>query len=105
MEIEALKSDIRDFNSRLPELRRLYEDFNNRVRVHNEQAEHRQTGTFGATAFADAPQRDDPSITNTYFNAGRQDGDKHGHVKYRDNPDGSTDYFYARDVEGNEYDI
>lgn len=70
--------------------------------------QYRQTesgGTFSSTAFADGPQRDDPSITNTYFNAGKDDGDQHGHVKYRNNPDGTTDYLYARDVEGNEYDV
>jgi hypothetical protein len=62
-------------------------------------------GTFNSSAFRDQPQRDDPSVTNTYFNAGKQDGPQHGHVKYRDNPDGTTDYLYARDVEGNEYDV
>ena len=62
-------------------------------------------GTHNSTAFADRSQRDDPTVTNTYFNAGAQDGADHGHVKYRNNPDGTTDYFYARDVEGNEYDV
>lgn len=62
-------------------------------------------GTYNSTAFADRSQRDDPTITNTYFNAGAQDGADHGHVKYHNNPDGTTDYLYARDVEGNEYDV
>lgn len=62
-------------------------------------------GSPGATSFRDVPQRDDPSVTNTYFNAGQVDGDRHGHVKHRDNPDGTTDYLYARDVDGTEYDV
>jgi len=33
------------------------------------------------------------------------DGKAHGHVKHRNNPDGTTDYEYARDVEGNEYNV
>ena len=64
-----------------------------------------ESGTFSSTSFRDKPQRSDPTIINTYFNAGKQDGDKHGHVKYRRNPDGSMEVFYARDVEGNEYDV
>jgi hypothetical protein len=61
-------------------------------------------GTMSATSFRDAPQRDDPTVTNTYFNT-PGDGNAHGHVKYRNNSDGTTDYLYARDVEGNEYDV
>ena len=57
------------------------------------------------TVFYSKPQRDDPSITNDYFNAGKQDGSSHGHAKYRNNPDGTTDYFYVRGVEGNEYGV
>ena len=64
-----------------------------------------RSSTQRSTSFRDKPQRDDPSVTNTYFNAGADDGQNHGHVKYRDNPDGTTDYLYARDVEGNEYDV
>lgn len=64
-----------------------------------------EAGTFNSTAFADKPQRSDPSVTNTYFNAGKVDGDAHGHVKYRTNPDGTTNYLYVRDVEDNEYDV
>ena len=60
---------------------------------------------MNAKAFRDKPQRTDPAVTNTYFNSGKEDGSAHGHVKYRDNPDGTTDYLYARDVEGNEYDV
>ncbi len=66
---------------------------------------YRQTGTFNSTAFRDKSQRSDPSVTNTYFNAGTQDGESHGHVKYRNNSDGTTSYLYARDVEGNEYEV
>jgi len=62
-------------------------------------------GTFGSTAFRDVPQRSDPSVTNTFFNSGPQDGAAHGHVKSSQNPDGSTNYLYARDVEGTEYDV
>lgn len=64
----------------------------------------RRSSTQRSSAFRDVPQRNDPSITNTYFNAGPEDGANHGHVKYRDDPDGTTDYLYVRDVEGNEYD-
>lgn len=66
---------------------------------------NRSGGTFNSTAFRDKPQRDDPAVTNTYFNSGKEDADKHGHVKHRDNPDGTTDYLFARDVEGNEYEV
>lgn len=62
-------------------------------------------GTFNSTSFRDKPQRDDPSLTNTYFNAGQADGPEHGHVKSRENPDGTTNYLYARDVEGTEYNV
>ncbi len=62
-------------------------------------------GTLDSTAFRSTPQRNDPSVTNSYFNAGARDGKNHGHVKYRDNTDGTTEYLYARDVEGNEYDV
>lgn len=62
-------------------------------------------GTSSSTSFRDKPQRNDPSVINTYFNSGAQDGGNHGHVKYRNNPDGTTSYLYARDVEGNEYNV
>lgn len=62
-------------------------------------------GTFSSTSFHDQPQRSDHTVTNTYFNAGKQDGPRHGHVKYRRNADGSMEVLYARDVEGNEYDV
>lgn len=62
-------------------------------------------GTFKSTSFRDVPQRSDRTITNTYFNAGKQDGGNHGHAKYRRNADGSMEIFYVRDVEGNEYDV
>jgi len=62
-------------------------------------------GTMNSTSFQDKPQRDDPTVTNTYFNSGKEDGAAHGHVKHKDNPDGTTDYLYARDVEGSEYDV
>lgn len=62
-------------------------------------------GTMGSTSFLDKPQRADPSVTNTFFNSGAGDSDNHGHVKYRTKPDGTIEYLYARDVEGNEYDV
>lgn len=62
-------------------------------------------GTFNSTSFKDKPQRDNPSIMNTYFNSGKVDGNAHGHVQHRRNSDGTTDYFFARDVEGTEYDV
>lgn len=60
---------------------------------------------MNSTAFRDRTQRDDPSVNNTYFNSGKADSEKHGHVKYRKNTDGTVEYLYARDVEGNEYDV
>ncbi len=63
------------------------------------------SGTMSSTAFRDVEQRSDSSVTNTYFNSGAQDGGQHGHVKHRINPDGSDEYLYVRDVEGNEYDV
>lgn len=65
----------------------------------------RSGGTPGLTSFRDVAQRDDPSVTNTFFNSGAQDGGDHGHVKYKTNPDGTTDYLYARDVDGTEYGV
>lgn len=61
-------------------------------------------GTMSATAFRDVPQRNDPTVTNTFFNT-PGDGKAHGHVKSRDHSDGTTEYLYARDVEGTEYDV
>lgn len=77
---------------------------NTRARIAREEAAENNGGTMGATSFRDKPQRDDPTVTNTYFNT-PGDREAHGHVKYRNNPDGTTDYQYARDVEGNEYDV
>ncbi|HEY8886571.1 MAG TPA: hypothetical protein VIM31_03695 [Candidatus Microsaccharimonas sp.] len=66
----------------------------------------RRTGsTAKLTSFRDKPQRDDPSVTNTYFNSGAGDDGNHGHVKSRENLDGTTDYLFARDVDGTEYDV
>lgn len=62
-------------------------------------------GTMHSTSFKERAQRDDPSVVNVYFNAGSVDGPSHGHVQYRENSDGSTEYLYARDVEGTEYDV
>lgn len=76
-----------------------------RRRQNNRAFNRNRGGTFDSTSFRDVPQRSDSSVTNTYFNSGSQDSDNHGHVKYHENPDGTTDYLYARDVEGNEYDV
>lgn len=62
----------------------------------------RRGGTMSSTSFKSKPQRDDPSVTNHYFNT-PGDGKAHGHVQEKKNPDGSVSYPYARDVEGNEY--
>lgn len=59
-------------------------------------------GTMDSTNFRSVPQRNDPSVTNHYFNT-PGDGGAHGHVKERENPDGSVSYPFIRDVEGNEY--
>lgn len=61
-------------------------------------------GTMNATSFKSKAQRNDPSVTNHYFNS-PGDGGEHGHVKERRNPDGTVDYPFVRDVEGNEYDV
>lgn len=79
-----------------------YEEARRRVLADRDSDNH--GGTFNSTSFRDKPQRDDPSVTNTYFNSGKVDGGNHGHAKYRNNSDGTTDYLYVRDVEGNEYD-
>ena len=52
--------------------------------------------------FRSVPQRDDPSVTNHYFN---EPGDvsEHGHVKEQENLDGSKSYPYIRGVDGTEY--
>ena len=55
-------------------------------------------GTFDSSAFKDKERAD--GKRDIYFN-GPGDGAKHGHVVA--NPDGS--YEFARDVEGNTYDV
>lgn len=59
--------------------------------------------TMGSTNFRSVPQRNDPSVTNHYFNT-PGDGSQHDHVKEEQNADGTTSYPFVRDVEGNEYD-
>jgi hypothetical protein len=59
-------------------------------------------GTMNSSNFKSKPQRNNPNVTNHYFN-GPGDGKNHGHVKEHRNTDGSNSYLYARDVEGNEY--
>lgn len=62
----------------------------------------------GSQNFADQPdtawerQRPD-GRTNIYFNRGKQDGPKHGHVVEERHPDGSRTYPYVRDREGIVY--
>jgi len=57
-------------------------------------------GTFDSTAFRDSERNDGSGKRDIYFN-GPGDGANHGHVV--ENADGS--YEYARDVEGNSYDV
>lgn len=59
-------------------------------------------GTFDSSAFKDAPKPNDPSKQDILFN-GPGDGSQHGHVVQGTNPDGTPDYQYVRDVEGNVY--
>jgi hypothetical protein len=59
-------------------------------------------GTSNSTNFRSVPQRNDPTVTNHYFNTPGDGGD-HGHVKEQKNADGTVSYPYVRDVEGNEY--
>jgi len=68
-----------------------------------ERRRTRKSGTMGSTSFRSVPQRNDPSVTNHYFNT-PGDGAAHGHVKERQNPDGTVSYPFVRDVEQNEYD-
>lgn len=92
----------------MPALAEIVDERRRAVKRNGGQSRNRRNsggGTSSSTAFRDKPQRNDPSVTNTYFNSGTVDGSNHGHVKYRNNPDGTTDYLYARDVEGNEYDF
>jgi len=60
-------------------------------------------GTPTSTNFRSVPQRNDPNVTNHFFNT-PGDGKRHGHVKEQENADGTTSYPYVSDVEGNEYD-
>lgn len=64
--------------------------------------QNRNGGTMNSTNFRSVPQRNDPSITNHYFNSPGDRG-AHGHVKERSNSDGSKSYPFVRDVEGNAY--
>lgn len=57
-------------------------------------------GTFDSSAFKDEEKKDGSGKRDILFN-GPGDGGSHGHVVT--NPDGSIEY--ARDVEGNEYDV
>ena len=67
------------------------------------RSKSRTQGTQASSNFRSVPQRDDPFVTNHFFNT-PGDGDDHGHVKEQKNPDGTTSYPFIRDVEGNEYD-
>jgi len=60
-------------------------------------------GTYNSSVFRSVPQRNNPGVTNHYFN-GPGDGSKHGHVKEDRRSDGTTEYPYVRDVEGREVD-
>ena len=59
-------------------------------------------GTMNSTAFEDRERRDGSGKRDILFNT-PGDGSKHGHVVEKTNPDGTTEYIHARDVEGNVY--
>ncbi len=59
-------------------------------------------GTMDSSAFKSEPKPNDPSKTDTFFN-GPGDGPAHGHVVESQNADGTPNYHYVRDVEGNVY--
>jgi hypothetical protein len=62
-------------------------------------------GTQNSTAFRTRERTDGSGKTDVFFN-GPGDGAAHGHVvEGGTNANGSTNYIYARDVEGNEYDV
>jgi hypothetical protein len=62
------------------------------------------SGTMSSSVFRSVPQRSNPNIINHYFNSSG-DGSSHGHIKQEELPDGSIKYHYARDVEGDEYEL
>ena len=59
-------------------------------------------GTMDSSAFRDSPKSDGSGKQDINFN-GPGDGRDHGHVVQSSNDDGSTNYHYVRDVEGNIY--
>jgi hypothetical protein len=58
--------------------------------------------TSDSSAFKDKERKDGSGERDIYFN-GPGDGERHGHVVERKRPDGTRDYPYVRDVEGNVY--
>jgi hypothetical protein len=59
-------------------------------------------GTFDSSAFKDKEKKDGSGKRDIFFN-GPGDGKRHGHVVERTRSDGTREYPYVRDVEGNEY--
>jgi hypothetical protein len=59
-------------------------------------------GTQDSSAFKDKERKKEPGTRDIYFN-GPGDGKRHGHVVERQRPDGTREYPYVRDVEGNVY--
>ena len=59
-------------------------------------------GTGDSSAFKDKERKDEPGTRDIYFN-GLGDGRRHGHVVERRKSDGTREYPYVRDVEGNVY--
>jgi hypothetical protein len=59
-------------------------------------------GTHDSSAFKDQERKDGSGKRDVYFN-GPGDGKRHGHVVERRRSDGTREYPYVRDVEGNVY--
>ena len=59
-------------------------------------------GTMNSSAFRTRDRNDGSGKRDTFFN-GPGDADRHGHVVERTGADGSTEYLFVRDVEGDVY--
>ena len=55
------------------------------------------------TAFHDKERQDSSGKRDIYFNRGKSDGSRHGHVVESTDETGNRDYNYVRDVDGNVY--
>lgn len=76
-----------------------------RERLAKEETQRRraQGGTMNSTAFKDEPKKKDPRKREIQFNAGKVDGDRHGHVVESRDQQGDPTHHYVRDVEANVY--